>query len=77
MKVIFFQGKVKLNNLEYLTEGKKLKNDIYYLFENIFDDHSSFQKQPSRGVLRKKCPEKMQQIYRRTPIPKCDFNKVA
>ena len=32
------------------------------------------QKQPSRGVL---CSENMQQIYRRTPMPKCDFNKVA
>ena len=35
------------------------------------------QKQPSRGVLRKKYSENMQQIYRRTPIRKCDFNKVA
>ena len=36
-----------------------------------------FQKQPSRGVLRKRCSENMQQIYRRTPMPKYDFNKVA
>ena len=35
------------------------------------------QKQPSKYVLRKRCPENMQQIYRRTPMPKCDFNKVA
>ena len=35
------------------------------------------QKQSSRGVLGKKCSENMQQIYRRTPKPKCDFNKVA
>ena len=35
------------------------------------------QKQPFRGVLKKRCSEKMQQIYRRTPMPKCDFNKVA
>ena len=35
------------------------------------------QKQPSRSVLRKRCSENMQQIYRRTPMPKCDFNKVA
>ena len=35
------------------------------------------QKQPLRGVLRKTCSENMQQIYRRTPISKCDFNKVA
>ena len=25
----------------------------------------------------KRCSENMQQIYRRTPMPKCDFNKVA
>ena len=35
------------------------------------------QKQPSRGFLKKACSENMQQIYKRTPIPKCDFNKVA
>ena len=34
-----------------------------------------FQKQPSRGVLNKSCSENMQQIYRRTPMLKCDFNK--
>ena len=36
-----------------------------------------FQKQPSRAVLRKRCSENMQQIYRRAPMSKCDFNKVA
>ena len=35
------------------------------------------QKQPSRGVLKKKCFENMQPIYRTTPMPRCDFNKVA
>ena len=35
------------------------------------------QKQPSRGVLMKKCSENIQEIYRRTPIPKGDFNKAA
>ena len=32
------------------------------------------QKQPSRGVQRKRCSENMQQIYRRTPMAKCNFN---
>ena len=32
------------------------------------------QKQRSRGVLRKRCFEKMQQIYMKTPMTKCDFN---
>ena len=35
------------------------------------------QKEPSRGVVGKRCSEIMQQIYRRSPVPKCDFNKVA
>ena len=35
------------------------------------------QKQPSRGVLKKMCSEKMLQIYRRTLMPKCDINKAA
>ena len=34
------------------------------------------QKQPFRGVLRKKCFENMQQIYKRTSMSKCDFNEV-
>ena len=28
-------------------------------------------------LLNKRCSENMQQFYRITPIPKCDFNKVA
>ena len=35
------------------------------------------QKQPSRGALKKRCFENMQQIYRRTHMPKHCFNNVA
>ena len=35
------------------------------------------QNQPPKGVLSKRCSEYMQQIYKRTPMPKCDFHKVA
>ena len=35
------------------------------------------QKQSSRGVLMNRCSKKVQQIYRRTPMPKCDFSKVV
>ena len=38
--------------------------------------HWFIQKQPTRGVLKKRCSENMRQIYRRTPMQKCDFNKV-
>ena len=39
--------------------------------------YSVIQKQPSRGVLMKRCSENMQQIHRRTSMPKFDFNKVG
>ena len=35
-----------------------------------------YQKQPPRSVLSKRFSENMPQIYRRIPMPKCDFNKV-
>ena len=35
------------------------------------------QKQPFKGCLKIWCSENMQQIYRRTPMPKCDFDKVS
>ena len=34
------------------------------------------QKQPLRSVLSKTCSKNMQQIYSRTPMPKCDFNNL-
>ena len=37
----------------------------------------NLQKQSSRGVLKKRFSENMQQIYRGTPMPKCDFNNAA
>ena len=43
------------------------------LFQVISDN----QKQPSIGVLMKRCSENIQQIYWKTLMPKCDFSKVA
>ena len=37
----------------------------------------TFQKQPCRVVLKKRCSKNMQNICRRTTMPKCDFNEVA
>ena len=60
--------------LMYVSESSK------YYFKNMSccvthtrDKVFEFQKQPSR----KRCSENMQQIYIGTPMPKCDFNKVA
>ena len=57
-----------------ITGNKKLRNSKNMLIQQI---HRSNQKQPSIGVLSKRCFENMRQIYRRTPMPKCDFNEVA
>ena len=38
---------------------------------------SRIQKQPSRGVLKKRCSENMQQSYRRTPMLKLNFIEIA
>ena len=37
----------------------------------------NIQKQVSRGVLSKRCPENMQQVYNKTLMPKWDINKVG
>ena len=36
-----------------------------------------FLKEALNSVPRKRCSKNMQQIYRRTNLPKCDLNKVA
>ena len=59
----------------------------FYIYKNFLinsvslcyclNNKSIFQKQPPRRVPRERCSENIQEIYRRTPMPKCDFNKVA
>ena len=51
-----------------------MRKSIKFVKVEYFD---YFQKQPSRGIIWKRCSENMQQIYRRTPVPKCDFNKAT
>ena len=50
--------------------------DLYYNGVTI-PDIFVIQKQPFRGVLRKRCSKNVQQIHKRTPMSKCDFSKVA
>ena len=45
--------------------------------EHLISNDNYLKKQPPGDVLEKKCSENMQQLYRRSPMPKCDFNKVA
>ena len=67
----------KFESLEYLNISATVKRrrDNNNLYKKKTE--RKLQKQPSSGVLRKKCSENMQQIYRRKPMSKFDFNKVA
>ena len=42
-----------------------------------WDKVNGTEKQPPIGILIERFSENMQQIYRRTPVPKCEFSKVA
>ena len=57
------------NNIHDEKTAFLLLTDQFLLFVSLI-----IQKQPSRGVPRKGCSENMQQIYRRTTMPKYDFN---
>ena len=59
----------ELKNL-ILYDSARMSNNSWMVWLNI-------QKQPSWGDLRKRCSEYLQKIYRRTPMPKCGFNKFA
>ena len=76
--VILIINQVKLNDSPLFKD--------FYLFESQLNAYAATlilvqgrieQKQPSRGVPRKTCFENVQQIYRSTPMPNCDFNEVA
>ena len=76
MRVYFFFEVYKL--AIHIFSVKANKSPLSCLAINAeFITCPMFQKQPSRGVLRKRCSESMQQIDRRKPMPKCDLNKVS
>ena len=62
-------------NFLYIIHTSKSPKSVSGKF--LFYDYLFTHKQPSRRVLKKSCSENMQQIYRRTPMPKCDVNKVV
>ena len=59
--------------MESLSIQKYSKLNMYHL--NLFKSEAATL--GKAALPRKRCSEIMQQIYRRTLMPKCDFNKVA
>ena len=74
-----------MNKILHLVDNLKIMTCLQFGVMNCFSRLTSLayldlcpeQKQPLRGVFSKRCSENMQQIYRRTPMAKCDFVKVA
>ena len=63
-------------SFDHISHTLSQDETAYIIYKQLAFRYN-IQKQPPTGVLRKSCSEKMQQIYRRTPMPKCNFNKVA
>ena len=73
-----FQHKYFFSNaLRLALNFNNIRNLKHVLTWDTLSNRYFKQKQPPTGVLKKKCCENMQDIYRRTPMLKCDFNKVA
>ena len=49
---------------------------LTHKIKDLFGSEGIQKKQPSRSVLRKRCSENMQPIYRITSMSKCEFNKL-
>ena len=64
---------INLNNLSYLN----IVRWYMWIFFLCCLFCNNCQKQPTLGVLSKRCSENMLQIYKKTPMLKGNFNKVA
>ena len=67
--------KLQSNFIEITLQHECFPVDLLHIFRTSFSRTTSGG--ALRGVLRKRCFENMQQIYRGTLITKCDFNKIA
>ena len=80
-RFIYLKVTNDLNGARKLQQMYKCKIVVIFIKEvdiyNLKLSKLLLQKQPLKGVLEKRCSENMQQIYRRTHMPKCNFNKAA
>ena len=77
----FFKRVTKRNKEERTIPQKSyydlIKKQNLVIFGSNQKKKYYIRKQSPTGVLKKRCSGYMQQIYRRTPTPKCDYNEVA
>ena len=75
--VVLFVSFIFLVIVSFRKSENQNGGSILPYWNNMLSLKVSSQRQPARGDLRKRWYENMQEIYRRTPMSKCDFNKVA
>ena len=64
VKCTFHISNLKQGNFKYYRALSIMKKELKKQYAR---------KQPPRGIPKKRCSENMQQIYGRTPMPKCDI----
>ena len=65
--------KIPLKTLSFCVSSQFLYLFSFFVQLNCAFVNTYYISQPSRGVPRNRCSENRQQIYRRTPVSKCDF----
>ena len=70
--MFFSQHSIKTNTFSYFEKSQVFDWQLKMVFRNKYYCNENLQKQPSRGVLIKRCSGNMQQIYGRTLMLKCD-----
>ena len=75
MKNMFHFGQVLKRILLFISCSLSSKSVRRFCQNHIAK--TKFRSSHPEDIAIKSCSENMQQIYRRTPMPKCNFNKVA
>ena len=70
------QKELHTTRFHFLCKTNFNEIPLCYCFEN-FSYYRKYQKQPSAGVPLKRFSGNIHELYRRTTILKCDFNKAA
>ena len=74
-QLINLSNELNIKHFSMKFEYQISKSKISLRDTKVFIEINKLLKQPSRGV-KKRCSEILQQICRRTPMLKCDFNKL-
>ena len=73
---MLFLKKLSDGNYQCLSDCNGSQTHNHLVFKRT-NNLAKLDRYSSSEAATQRCSENMQQNYRRTPMPKCDFNKVA